>query len=166
MTQQVSFTTSHPIPHQLFTFHAYIWLCLWNNGQVHGCCLWNFTWKTWRVTKSGTSNPSDHIGVHLLSKARICNLGLQAPHFQMVLVVDVAYDILVPDHHMDLWKYVCCRGKHLRKAQMAVLGGSKIHYTSKKKEKPLFFFLLSSSYQPFLLANMQFDSACFSLTSY
>lgn len=130
MTQQVSFTTSHPIPHQ---FHAYIQSHVWDHGQVLGCSIWSFTKKTWRATWCCTFNACNDARVHLSSTARICLLGLQAPHIQMVPVVDVAYDTtMVFDSNLELWPYISSREHHLPKAQIADLDDTKIQYTSKK----------------------------------
>jgi hypothetical protein len=146
LTQQISFTTSHPIPHQLFTFHAYIWLHVWDHGQVLRCSIWGCTKKTWRITWCGTFNASNNTGVHLSSTARICLLGLKAPYFQMVPVVDVACDTtMVFDSNLELWPDICSREHHFPKAQIAVLDDTKIQYTCMKRSFLwLFWFGLCS----------------------
>lgn len=127
---QVSLPTSHSIPDQLLPLHADLRLHLQHRGQVHRHLVRNLAPATGRVAGRGAPNAPDDAGVDLPSPSRIGRLGLQALHFQVVLVGDVALDILVHDGYLDLRSHVVRGGEECSGASQATnLGYTKVQHS-------------------------------------
>ena len=109
LAQQVSLSPSYTISYQLFFVHATLWLCIWYHGQIYRWTIWNFTQKGSRITRCSAPNSSNYAWVHLSSQTWFCLFGLQALHIKMVLLIDLACDIVVYDVKLVIWPYFHCR---------------------------------------------------------
>ena len=108
LAQQVSLSPSYTISYQLFVVYAALWLRIRHHGQIYKWTIRNFTQKGSRITRCSAPNSSNYAWVHLSSQTWFCLFGLQTLHIKMVLLIDLACDIVVYDVKLVIWPYFHC----------------------------------------------------------
>lgn len=129
--KQVPLAASHPIPNQLLTFHAILWLYIRYHGQIYRLSIWKLTPTEGGRTWCGASHSSHNTRIHLSSPPGIRMLGFWTSEIQVVFVVNVARHSLVHDGHLDLRAHIHCWEECLQTPKTANMGYSQIQHSSK-----------------------------------
>lgn len=142
LTLQVSLSASYRIQDKLLTFHAHLWLHLWDDGQVFSCLIWKISYKTWGVPSCGSFDTFSNTTIHIPFTIRICLLSVQTLHIQMVHVFHVACDHIF---FYNVFRYIHSWEESIQQTQCPSVGRTKIQETSKHHHNYISLLMNSKS---------------------